>query len=127
MTPFPAGRLNIRFLPVIASFFFLSAVFPAFPFEKPKPGSCYVYPSPATGSAAFVVYQMPQQGSVEVRLYNESGDLVLDVTEPQNAGIQRTGMNLTYLRRGIYLCQVLLKPEMGLTQTLKVFEFSVVR
>jgi hypothetical protein len=70
---------------------------------------------------------MPQNGSVEVRIYNEAGDLVLESGGQQAAGVQETGINISYLRDGVYLCQVLLTPEGGPIQTLKLFEFSVVR
>jgi hypothetical protein len=117
--------LNHWFLPF--SLIFLALAGTALPFQTPPSGSCFVYPSPATGGSAWVVYDMPQSGSVDVRVYNEAGDLVLDVTGQQPAGVQETGMNISYLRNGVYLCRVLLTPDGGLTQALKLFEFSVVR
>jgi hypothetical protein len=113
--------------PVAALLIFLLPAAAARSFQTPSPGSCFIYPAPATGDSASVVYDMPQNGSVEVRIYNEAGDLVLDVTDVEPAGVQRTGLDLTYVRKGVYLCQVLLAPAGETAQILKIFKFSVVR
>lgn len=100
---------------------------PSIPYQAPQPGSCYVYPSPAITLWAWVVYNMTQDGSVEVRIYNEGGDLVLETGESKITGVQETPMNLFYLRNGVYLCRVIITPIGGATQTLKTFKFTVAR
>ncbi len=127
--------MNFRFLRHLNKRLLFAAAFllitwlasPAVPFQNPQPGSCFVYPAPATSNWAWVVYNMPQNGSVNVRVYNEAGELVLEVGEPKSAGVQETFMNLFYLRDGVFLCRVFLTPDGGVTQTLKTFKFTVVR
>ncbi len=127
MILFVIRQLLNRSLFLSGLLFFLILTSTSLSFQTPTAGSCFVYPSPATGSSVWVVYTMPQNGSVEVRIYNEAGDLVLESTDQQATGVQETGINISYLRNGVYLCQVLLTPEGGSTQALKIFEFSVVR
>ncbi len=101
---------------------------PAHSFQVPASDACYVYPSPATGDTAWVVYNMPAIGTALVLIYNESGDLVAQVQESKPAGPQQqTGLNLFYYRRGVYFCRVFLTLENGDTKALKTFKFVVIR
>lgn len=102
---------------------------PLFAFTDPGP-DCYVYPSPATagqGNTVWVVYNMPISGMAEVRIYNESGDLVTYVREENKpAGPQQqTGLNLLYYQPGVYFCQVVLTMSDNSTRVLKIFKFVV--
>ncbi len=93
--------------------------------QTPAAGTCYVYPSPATGGSASVVYVLPQAGTVRVLVYNEAGDLVADVEDSQPAGLEQTALDLSHFRRGLYLCRVLLQFTGGGAQALKTFKFVV--
>lgn len=100
----------------------------AFSFQVPADDACYVYPSPATGPAAWVVYNMPTPGSATVLIYNESGDLVAQVDEAKPAGPQQqTGLNLFYYHSGVYFCRVYLTMNDGTTKVLKTFKFVVIK
>jgi hypothetical protein len=127
MASYRSSHLN-RFL-----FFFGILSYSAFvPFpslcqQTPAPGTCFVYPSPATSNNVTVVYNMPQGGTAQVLVYNEAGDLVVQVQESKPAGLQQTSLDLYYYRNGIYLCQVLLTFEGGGGQRLNLFKFMVVK
>jgi hypothetical protein len=95
--------------------------------QTPQPNSCFVYPSPASGDTAWAVYDMPDDGTALVLLYNEAGDLVSQVQEVKGPGIQQTGLDLFYFRKGIYLCRVILTLDTGEKIKLKIFKFLVTR
>jgi len=95
--------------------------------QSPAPGTCFVYPSPATGAVAWAAYNMPKNGTATVYIYNEAGDLSATVTDLQLAGLAQTFLDLTYYHRGIYLCRVVLTFDSGGTQTLSPFKFMVRR
>jgi hypothetical protein len=100
---------------------------PAWALQTPPDGGCFVYPSPAPGNSAWVVYNLPQSGTAEIDVYNEAGQLVAQEEASNGAGIQQTGLDLTHYARGVYLCQVILTFDSGGGQTLKLFRFLVVK
>lgn len=110
-------------LVVILLFLFVSSPCPAL--QTPPAGGCFVYPSPATGGSVWAVYNMTQVGIAHVRVYNEAGDLVVSVDQSQSAGVQQTWIDLSHLRKGIYLCRLSLEYNEGGKQVLKAFKFIV--
>lgn len=119
-----------RFLRLPAAFpffIFLFAPLPALSLQTPASGSCYVFPSPATGVSAWAVYEMPHAGTASVRIYNEAGDLVADVEDSPPAGVAQTPIDLSHFRDGLYLCRVLLHFSGGGAQVLETFKFVVTR
>ena len=106
---------------------FTLASIPAGALQTPADGTCFVYPSPATGNQAWVVYNMPQSGVANIWIYNEAGDLAVAESQTEPAGLQQTSLDLTYYRKGIYFCRVVLNFDSGGTQTLSLFEFMVRR
>ena len=93
----------------------------------PQGNACYVYPSPSSGDTAWAVYTMPSAGTAFVVVYNESGDMVSQVEEIKSAGLQQTGLDLFYYRKGIYICRITLTLENGEKKKLKTFKFMVTK
>ena len=104
---------------------FLFCALPADALQTPRDGTCFVYPTPATGNQAWVVFNMSQGGTANISIYNEAGDLAAGISEIESAGVQQVPLDLTYYRRGIYLCRVVLSFDAGGGQTLALFKFMV--
>ena len=125
------GPIHALRLLLAVGIFLFSLLFPipsAFSFHVPPNDSCYVYPSPASGNTAWVVYNMPSSGTALILVYDESGDLAAQVEETKFAGPQQqTGLNLSYYRKGIYICRVVLTLDTGETKWLKTFKFMVAK
>jgi hypothetical protein len=120
----PRKILLLGFILVFA-FFIPSAKSPAL--QTPAQGTCFIYPSPATGATAWVVYTMPQGGTATLSIYTEAGDLAAEDVETLSAGLQQTALDLTYYHTGVYFCRVILRLDDGTTQRLPLFKFAVVR
>ncbi len=117
-----------RFAAIVLSLsFLLLPLSPSSAFKAPQTDSCFVYPSPAAGDTAWAVYIMPSDGTALVIVYNEAGDMVSQVQEIKSAGIQQTGLDLFYYRKGIYLCRITLSLNTGEKKRLKTFKFLVTK
>ena len=128
MNPRSITLLSRLCLGLLTLLLYFLPVHPAYSFQVPASDACYVYPSPATGNTAWVVYNMPSAGTALVLIYNESGDLVVQAQEGKPAGPQQqTGLNLFYYRRGVYFCRVFLTLDNGDTKVLKTFKFVVIK
>ncbi len=127
LTRFPRPNTSPIKVRWIAIFLFFLIASNSLALQTPAPGTCFVYPSPATGAVAWAVYNMPQNGIATVYIYNEAGDLSEMVTDIQPAGLAQTFLDLTYYHRGIYMCRVVLSFDSGGTQTLTTFKFMVRR
>jgi len=130
MKPRLIGRARFSFFskittPILGLFLFLFTAFPAGAFQTPTDGTCFVYPSPASGNQAWVVFNMSQSGFANISIYNEAGDLAAGISEIESAGVQQVPLDLTYYRKGIYLCRVVLNFDSGGGQTLTLFKFMV--
>jgi len=66
--------------------------------------SPYVFPSPTTGKTAGIAYWMTGPGSVNIRIYNEVGDLMQTLDETKATGTQGSTINTGDLARGVYFC-----------------------
>jgi hypothetical protein len=93
--------------------------------QSPPNGGCFVYPSPATGNLAWVVYNLPESGTAAIYIYDEAGDLITQEQASNYTGIQQTPIDLTHYMSGIYICRVVLTLDSGGTQALKLFKFIV--
>ena len=124
-------RIELPGIIVVLVFFLLSlisfSVSPSLAVSLPQGNSCYVYPSPASGDIAWAVYNMPADGTALVVIYNESGDMVSQVEEIKYAGVQQTGLDLFYFRKGIYICRITLTLNGGEKRRLKTFKFMVTK
>ncbi len=95
--------------------------------QAPREGTAFVYPSPASGSFVRVVYNMPESGTVRIRVYNEAGNLVADFQQMEPAGLQQTPLDISYYNPGIYLYLVTLSLDSGAQSSLPSGKFAVVR
>jgi len=93
--------------------------------NPPEAGEFFVYPSPAKGDHATVSCRLAQAGTVEVRIYNQTGDLVSEKTEAKSPGIQVVPFSLAGFAPGIYYCSVVLKYGLGNPEKLKINKFAV--
>lgn len=100
---------------------------PSFGLHIPEGSSCYVYPSPAYGNTAWAVYNMPASGNVQILIYNEAADLVAQVLDSKNPGVQQTPLDLFYYRSGVYICKIIFTFDSGVKQSLKYFKFVVIK
>ncbi len=69
----------------------------------PSSGTTYIYPSPATGNTATIVYTMAAPGSVKIRVYNDAAQLVETVFENKQEGPQSSIIDTKSLVTGVYL------------------------
>src|ERR1700722_1630529 len=84
----------IRFAGLVTFLFIFSG--PAQALQNPPDGGCFVFPSPATGNTARVVYNLTQSGAAAIFIYNEAGDLVAQEQASNKPGIQQTALDLTH-------------------------------
>ncbi len=77
---------------------------PTFITTPPAAGTTYIFPSPATGDTATIVYFMSYPGSVKIRVYNDAAQLVETVEEENLAsGPQAQVIDTKGLATGVYL------------------------
>jgi hypothetical protein len=108
-------------------FVFLLTVSPAPAVQTPPDGGCFVYPSPASGNLAWVVYNLPESGTAAISIYNEAGDLITFEQASNSSGTQQTAFDLTHYQSGVYICRVVLTLDSGGVQALKIFKFIVIK
>jgi len=106
--------------------FALSAFVPqTFALQNPPDGRCFVYPSPTQGETAWVVFNQPSNGTANVYIFNEAGDLVAESHPLNTAGLQQVPLDLTHYRSGVYICRVELDLDSGRKSVLQLFKFIV--
>jgi hypothetical protein len=125
MARLSARKIRLFGFILVFAFLFPPAQSPAL--QNPSQGTCFVYPSPATGTTAWVVYTMPQGGTATLFIYTEAGDLAAEDEETLSVGPQQTALDLTYYHTGVYLCRVILRLDDGTTQRFPLFKFAVAR
>ncbi len=76
---------------------------PTFFTTPPAPGTSFIYPSPATGNTANIVYYMSSPGSFKIRVYNDAAELVETVEGNTQAGPQVSAIDIKDLASGVYL------------------------
>jgi hypothetical protein len=82
--------VNVQSTPVIAA---IQAV--------PAVSSSYIFPSPARDSAR-IVYTMAKTGTVDIRVYNASGQLAATLKETKPVGVQSTAVTTKLMAPGVY-------------------------
>lgn len=122
-----APSFQRRFIGISLFVFLLLTVSFASAVQNPPDGGCFIYPMPASGNTAWAVYIMPSSGTAQIGVFNEKGDLVSSIQAWNDVGLQKTAVDLTHYRRGIYICHVVLTLDSGLTLNLKLFKFMVIR
>ncbi len=121
---FPIKHFS-RFLILITALFLAVSPVPAV--QTPPDGGCFVYPSPASGNLAWVVYNLSDSGTAAIYIYNEAGDLITQEQASNSSGLQQTPFDLTHYQSGVYICRVVLTLDSGGTQALKLFKFIVIK
>jgi hypothetical protein len=86
----------------------------------------YIYPSPATGNSAGIVYRMTGSGSVKIRVYNEAGDLVGTADENNAAGLQTTRINTAGMAPGVYFYLLGINYDSGMSENQGLKKFVVI-
>ena len=85
---------------------YFSFLIPPLVTDNTGSGDCvepYIYPSPATGNTAYIVTCMAGPGNMNIRVYNELGDLVNTLEERKPAGPQSTRVDIGDLSPGVYI------------------------
>lgn len=95
--------------------------------DPPKAGDAFIYPSPARGPDAKVTYVMAEPGLMELRIWNQAGELVSRVLERKPTGLHVTPFSLSSFVPGVYFYSVQLKYDSGRVESLKTKKFAVVR
>jgi hypothetical protein len=92
----------------------------------PAPGTSFAYPSPAKeGGILNIAYNMEEGGTAQVLVWNESAELVADVSQSQWVGPQKTTIYLQGWARGVYFYKVVLQYNSGKTDRLPPDKFFV--
>ena len=87
----------------------------------------YLFPSPTDGVTVGIVYSMTAgPGLVNVRMYNEIGDLATELEERKPAGLQSSIINIGALAPGVYYYRVTLTFDDGTTKQHDKRKFAVV-
>lgn|GEM_PF-5913831 len=95
--------------------------------QPPGPGECFTYPAPASGSLVHFVYSMSEAGRAQILVRNERGDLLADLSQDQDCGVQQTDLALGRFAAGVYFYQVNLFNGSGQEEKLKLHKFLVQR
>lgn len=95
--------------------------------NPPASGQCFIYPSPASGDRATVSYDMAESGTMDLKIWNDNGELAAEITDRKSAGVQVTPFDLTRLSPRVYFYIVTLSYDSGRVEKLKPRKFAVIR
>jgi sugar lactone lactonase YvrE len=101
--------------------YFLTPIVPVGSYFNP-----YIFPSPTTGNNAGIVYNMVVSGLVNIRVYNEIGELVYTLDESKPAGTQGSSINVSKLAPGVYFCLLKVNYDDGNTKKYSKLKFAVI-
>lgn len=93
--------------------------------NPPDSSDSFVYPFPAKGDHASVSYKMAESGKVELKIWNEKAELVSDVTEHTEAGVQVTSFTISAFASGVYFYSLILTYNSGKVENIKPRKFVV--
>lgn len=85
----------------------------------------YIFPSPTTGSTASIAYFMAGAGQVNLRVYNEIGNLMYAQDERKSAGTQGSSIDVGRLAPGVYLYLLKMTYDNGSTEKYSKRKFVV--
>ncbi len=91
----------------------------------PPSGETYIYPSPARGDTATVIYVMRESGDVTLKFYNQTGRLVDTVLEPKAAGPQFSKVSVGKFAKGTYYYVLARRYASGAVETAAPGKFLV--
>ncbi len=120
--PSPTPTPSATYSPTPGPSFTATATFTATPSPTPgAPAGCsdpdYLYPSPAKGAMATIVYCMKEAGDVTIRLHNQTGRLVDTVRESKVAGSQSSKVSTGRFADGTYYYVISMKYASGANET----------
>ena len=96
--------------------------------NAPAPGTSFAYPSPATTNGIVsIAYDMEEGGTAQVLVWNESAELVADVSQNKWVGPQETTLKILGWARGVYFYRVVLHYDSGKTNRLPPDKFYIGR
>jgi hypothetical protein len=87
----------------------------------------YIYPSPARGQSADIVYSMASAGMVKIRIHNETGRLVDTIDEHQPGGWRSSKVSVGKFAPGVYFYLISMAYDGGKRETLLRNKFVVLR
>jgi hypothetical protein len=96
----------------------------------PVPGASvesFIYPSPARGDQTTLSYSMAQSGRMELKIWNQNGELVDTITDQKAAGAQTTPFKISGFAPGVYFYTVTQSYDSGQTTKTQPGKFVVVR
>ncbi len=93
--------------------------------NPPTPGTSFVYPSPATGGTVNIAYDMQESGTVQILVWNESAELVADMSRNQWIGTQKMSINIQGWARGVYFYKVVFHYASGKVERLTPGKFLI--
>ncbi|MES2202181.1 MAG: ice-binding family protein [candidate division FCPU426 bacterium] len=93
--------------------------------NPPTQGKTFAYPSPARGSEINIVYLMAEAGAVDLRIYNDRGDLVARDEQEKASGVQKSQVPISQFAPGVYLYKVVLTYASGSKESLETQKFTV--
>jgi sugar lactone lactonase YvrE len=94
--------------------------------QPPSTGQCFIYPSPARGNHASLCYFMDESGRLDLKIWNEKGELADKIQEQKAAGVQVTTFSVSTFATGVYFYQATLSYSSGRVVTLKPRKFAVI-
>lgn len=95
--------------------------------DPPSQDECFIFPSPAKGDHASLSYFMAGSGQMDLKVFNENGELAADIQDRKASGIQVTAFDLSRLAPGVYYYVVTLSYDSGQSVRLKPHKFTVIR
>jgi hypothetical protein len=93
--------------------------------NPPGQGTCFIYPSPVRGNQAALSYYMAESGQMDLKIWNENGELALKTRDRKPAGVQVTPFSPSGFTRGVYFYTVTLLYDSGNSERLKPGKFAV--
>jgi hypothetical protein len=93
----------------------------------PANSGSYIFPSPATGDSADIVYTMASAGEAQIHIYNETGRLVDSIVEQKGSGWQTSHVSVGKFAQGLYFYVIHMKYDDGGKDTQGPHKFVVKR
>jgi hypothetical protein len=93
----------------------------------PVAGGSYIYPSPSKGALATVVYWVKRDGSVTLKIYNQTGRLVDTLHDLKSVGWQTSTVSVGKFASGVYYYVLYLQPSSGTAEMQAPHKFVVLR
>jgi sugar lactone lactonase YvrE len=94
--------------------------------HPPGTGADFIYPSPARGTQARVVYFMTGPGRMKMTVWNEAAQRRAEVTDQKPAGSQSTAFDISGWATGVYFYTLALSYDSGALQKLPPQKFAII-